>query len=216
MTITGSQIVAEAKKFAGYPYVYGAAGPKDFDCSGLVQFVLKGLGDSSVPRTSEQQWNWVQRISRNELQPGDLVFAQFPGDNASPGHVGFYMGNGQVLSAEDPALGVGYSSLNSWGTHIVGYGRPPQTATLTSAGGIPNPLSALGGLLSFPSQIISFFGDANTFVNKLMWLVNPASWLRIGAFLVGVVLLLFAIHAFIAVGEGKPIVSMPQVIPVPV
>ena len=93
---------------------------------------------------------------------------------------------------------------------------PPPTPVGGSAGGGGGGGNPLADLFSFPSQIINFFGDANSFVNKLMWLVNPASWLRIGAFLVGVVLLLFAIHAFIAVGEGKPIVSMPQVIPVPV
>jgi len=209
--LSGQTIADEFKKFAGDNYVYGAAGPSSFDCSGLVQYSLEQLGLKNVPRTSEAQWNWVQRIDKGQLQPGDLVFAQFPGDNASPGHVGVYTGNDEVLSAEDPAQGVGYSKLSDWGSAIVGYGRVPDTATLTSA---PGDLS-LGGI-SWPGDITGFFSDADTFVTKLLWLVNPASWMRIGAFLIGVALLLFAIHALIAVNSGQPIIKMPSVVPVPV
>jgi hypothetical protein len=131
--IGGSAIVAEIQKFVGFPYVYGAAGPSTFDCSGLVQYVLEDVGFGDVPRTSEEQWAWVQRIKKSQLQPGDLVFAQFPGDNAPPGHVGIYTGNGEVLSAEDPALGVGYSSLSSWGSAVYGYGRPPGASISTTS-----------------------------------------------------------------------------------
>jgi hypothetical protein len=210
--ITGTQIVDEVKKFAGYQYVYGDAGPSAFDCSGLVQYVLTKLGVSNVPRTSEDQWNWVTKISASQLQPGDLVFAQFPGDNASPGHVGVYTGNGQVLSAEDPASGVGYSSLASWGNNIVGYGRVPTnsgTQTATDTG-----ISVPG--ISWPSEITSFFSDSTAFVDKLMWLAMPSSWVRIGAFLAGAALLLFAIYALVRAGQGQPLVSMPSTIPVPV
>src|SRR5580692_253289 len=87
-TISGAEIVTEVEKFVGDSYVYGAAGPSTFDCSGLVQYVLTTLGVQNVPRTSEDQYAWVDKVSQQQLQPGDLVFAQFPGDNASPGHVG--------------------------------------------------------------------------------------------------------------------------------
>jgi len=130
---TGSQIVSEVKKFVGDPYVYGATGPNSFDCSGLVQYVFGQLG-IKAPRTSEDQWAWVKRIPRSQLGPGDLVFAQFPGDNASPGHVGIYTGGGQVLSAEDPALGVGYATLSSWSGNIVGYGKAPDTTVTPGPG----------------------------------------------------------------------------------
>lgn len=212
--ITGSQIVAEIQKFKGAKYVYGAAGPNTFDCSGLVQYALSKLGVSNVPRTSEEQWQWSTKISASQLQPGDLVFAQFPGDNASPGHVGVYVGNGQILSAEDPAHGVADSSLSGWSGNIVGYGRVPsstpstQTATLTAAGGLPG--------FSWPGEITSFFHDSTAFVDKLMWLSMPSSWLRIGAFLAGVALLMFAIYALVRAGQGQPLVSMPSTIPVPV
>jgi hypothetical protein len=73
------------------------------------------------------------------------------------------------------------------------------------------------GLLSFPSQITGFFSQANTLVTSAMWLVSPGSWVRIVAFIAGVGLLLFAIHALIAVGEGGEIMpKLPAVVPVPV
>jgi hypothetical protein len=214
MSLTGAGIVQEAEKFVGAPYVYGGTQPTGWDCSGFVQYVLTKLGESNVPRTSEQQWAWVTKVSKSDLQPGDLVFAQFPGDNASPGHVGIYVGGGRVLSAEDPKSGTAYDTLSDWGSAIVGYGRPPSTTD--SGAGLSNPASDLGGLLSFPSQITGFFSDANTFVTALMWITKPSNWVRILAFLAGIALLLFAIHALIAAANGKPLVSTPSVIPVPV
>lgn len=76
--------------------------------------------------------------------------------------------------------------------------------------------SVLGGLLSWPGDITGFFHDAKAFTDALLWIVNPASWLRIGAFMVGTVLVLFAIYALMKVGSGEPIFKMPQVVPVPV
>lgn len=90
-------------------------------------------------------------------------------------------------------------------------GGTDTSASLTSASGI------LGGLLSFPTQITTFFSDANDFVKAIMWLAQPSSWIRIGAFIIGVALLLFAIHAFLAVGEGGDIFpKAPAIVPVPV
>jgi len=214
MTTAGGTIAAFALTFKGAPYVYGGTTPSGWDCSGFVQYVLKHFG-IAAPRTSEQQWAWSQHISASQLAPGDLVFAQFPGDNASPGHVGIYVGNGQVLSAEDPAQGTGLDTLSDWGSAIVGYGRP-QGAT---AGGNVSPPSGGGGVIGdiwAGSGIPQFINDADTFVKALMWLAQPSSWVRIGAFIGGVALLLFAIHALIATANGEPLVSSPSVIPVPV
>jgi hypothetical protein len=177
MALSGTAIVAEVEKFTHSPYVYGAAGPTTFDCSGLVQYVLGQLGVKDVPRTSEAQWSWVQRIPKSQLAPGDLVFAQFPGDNASPGHVGVYTGNGQVLSAEDPALGVGYSSLDSWGSHVVGFGRVPNSSAAPAPGG------GTSGL--WPSQVTGLFTNLDSAAGDV-WgtaagLFSPTPWIRAGA-----------------------------------
>jgi hypothetical protein len=214
MTISGASIVAEVEKFAGDAYVYGASGPSTFDCSGLVQYVLSTLGVQNVPRTSEAQWSWVTQISAAQLQPGDLVFAQFPGDNASPGHVGVYTGNGQVLSAEDPAAGVGYSSLASWGSNIVGYGRVPDTSTSASTDA---DITTDSSILSWPSDITGFFDDATKFLNAAMWLVKPSSWVRIGSFIFGIFILGAAFYIFTQIGSGESLTAnAPKVVPIPV
>lgn len=159
-TPSGAQIAAAAEQYVGYPYAYGGESPAGFDCSGLVDYVLTGLGVQGVPRTSEQQYAWATPESASQLQPGDLVFAQFPGDNASPGHVGIYTGSGEVLSAQDPAAGVGYDTLTDWGSAIVGYGRVPgsQPGTAATLDSVEwwNPIS----WLQIPGDVTS--GVSNT------------------------------------------------------
>ena len=96
-------------------------------------------------------------------------------------------------------------------------GNVPASNTGTTA----QPASTTGipglGFLAWPGEITKFFSEAQTFVDKLMWLAMPSSWLRIGAFLVGVALLLIAIRALIAAGEGAPIMPpMPNIVPVPI
>lgn len=217
-TITGAALVAEVDKLAaeaGYKYIYGGTTTAGFDCSGLIYDALLQLGVANPPRTSEAQYAYTSHISESQLQPGDLVFAQFPGDNASPGHVGIYIGNGNVYSAQDPALGIGVSTLASWGSAIVGYGRLPNVSTSGASGANATLDSSVSSVFSWPSDITGFFGDAKTFVDAAMWLVKPASWLRIGSFGVGIILLAVAIYAFMNMGSGQGI-SAPKIMPVPI
>lgn len=221
MTVNGSSIADAVTKFLHYPYVYGGTTPSGFDCSGLVLYVLTKLGVKGVPRTSEEQWAWATHISRSDLAPGDLVFAQFPGDNAPPGHVGIYVGNGKVISAEDPASGVGESTLDSWGSAIVGYGRVPggtagaQTATLDSAtqntgSSLLNPLA---GLTAPFTEIASTFKDIDTVILDVL---SPSFWLRIGAFLAGVFFLITGIWCLMHASDNSPIIpqNLPMVVPI--
>lgn len=217
MSITGTQLITEVEsiaKAAGYKYVYGGTTKAGYDCSGLIYAALQGLGYTNVPRTSEAQWAWVQSthntVTASQLQPGDLVFAQFPGDNASPGHVGIYIGNNQVYSAEDPSQGIGVASLSSWAGNIVGYGKIPAETTTASAS-LTSDVTGLGGILSWPGQITGFFSDADTFVTKLAWIVEPGSWLRIGSFAIAILLLIGAIVVFTKADQ-----KLPSVMPVAV
>jgi len=193
MSITGDQVVAEVRKLLGDPYMYGDAGPAAFDCSGLVQYTLSKLG-ITAPRTSEAQWAWSQKISKAQLQPGDLVFSQWPGDNASPGHVQVYAGGGNVIGAD--STNVEQVPLSSNAGHIVGYGRPPgMTAAAAGAGGG-------GGLLSLalPAGVLSMFSMLETFFTKILWIVNPENVARVVAGVAGAFLALFGIGFLIAAG----------------
>ena len=97
---SGSSVVAEAAHFLGVPYLWGGATPAGFDCSGLVQYVYGQLG-VNLPRTSQQQaLAGTPVASLAAAQPGDLVFyAGSDGTASSPGHVGIYVGNGQMIDA---------------------------------------------------------------------------------------------------------------------
>lgn len=96
---TGNSIGAEALRYAltrrGSPYVWGAAGPSAFDCSGLVMWAYAQIG-ISLPHYTGAQWNMGVHVSQSQLQPGDLVFFY-----ADISHVGLYIGNGLMVDAPD-------------------------------------------------------------------------------------------------------------------
>ncbi|MFI9807732.1 NlpC/P60 family protein [Streptomyces sp. NPDC052301] len=84
----------------GSPYVWGATGPNAFDCSGLVQAAYRSAG-ISLPRTTYAQIDAGRRVSRSELQPGDLVFFY-----SGISHVGIYIGGGRMIHAPNPSAPV--------------------------------------------------------------------------------------------------------------
>ena len=119
---SGSQIVSEAQKYLGIPYVYGGASPSGFDCSGLVYYVLSCLG-YSPNRTPEAQYTHGTYVSKNELLPGDIVF--FSSNNRTITHVGIYAGNGQFIHSPNSRSTVSYADLSSgyWSTVYYGARR---------------------------------------------------------------------------------------------
>ena len=102
---------AAAVKFAmaqvGKAYVYGAAGPNAYDCSGLTMRAW-GAAGVSLPHSSAAQQGSGVRVSESELRPGDLVFYYSP-----VSHVGMYIGNGLIVNALNPGSGVRVSGLHS-------------------------------------------------------------------------------------------------------
>jgi cell wall-associated NlpC family hydrolase len=101
-------VVGIAMRYLGTPYVYGGASPGGFDCSGLVMYVYAQVG-VSLPHSSYAQYSAGVPVSRDQLQPGDLVF--FDG----LGHVGIYVGGGQFIHAPHTGDVVKISSLSeSW------------------------------------------------------------------------------------------------------
>ncbi len=104
-------IVAYAKTFQGYPYVYGTNGPRSFDCSGFVQYVYKHFG-YSLSRSSKTQANDGVAVSKSNLQPGDILIFKNTA-KTEIGHVGIYIGNGKFIHASNPKTGVTISSLSS-------------------------------------------------------------------------------------------------------
>ena len=103
----GEKLVAYAKTFVGYPYVYGGSSPSGFDCSGFMQYVCRQMG-YTIKRTATAQLSNGRKVSRDELKPGDLVFFGY-GSTAT--HVGMYIGNGKFVHAENSRTGVVISEL---------------------------------------------------------------------------------------------------------
>jgi len=92
---TGQDIVNYAKQFQGTPYATNGTTPSGFDCSGFVQYVYRNAAGINLPRTTYDQINEGTAVSQSNLQPGDLVFPH-------TGHVGIYVGNGQMIHSPKP------------------------------------------------------------------------------------------------------------------
>ncbi|MBL1077764.1 C40 family peptidase [Nocardia sp. 2] len=104
---SGTSALAAGLTRIGAPYVWGAVGPDQFDCSGLVQWAFKQVG-KSVPRTSQQQASFGTPVAEKDLQPGDVVFF-YP----EISHVGIYAGNGLMLHASTFGVPVQVAPMGS-------------------------------------------------------------------------------------------------------
>jgi cell wall-associated NlpC family hydrolase len=105
----GGQAVALAYRFLGVPYVWGGDSPSGFDCSGLTMYVYGELGIKLGHYTGFQYYAGL-RVTRDQLQPGDLVF--FHANSAGvPQHEGMYIGNGSFIHAPHTGDVVKISSL---------------------------------------------------------------------------------------------------------
>jgi cell wall-associated NlpC family hydrolase len=141
------QIVELSKNYLGIPYVYGSQGPKSFDCSGFIRFLLTQVGvlssvsDQTIPRTASGIYNSpkVTKLTINDIKPGDLVFFK---DGGKISHIGLVSNVGKNEKGEkifhmvhaSSSSGIqdtektnytknGVNKSSYWGNKIAGYGR---------------------------------------------------------------------------------------------
>ncbi len=116
----GSHIVSEAKKHLGKPYVWGAAGPNAFDCSGFVYYVYNQCGIKIGRTTAQGYYNICTKLSKKEAVPGDLVF--FGSSKTNVTHIGIYLGKGKFIHAPHTGDVVKITKVSAMG-NTIGYGR---------------------------------------------------------------------------------------------
>jgi len=169
-------VVSWAEQQLGKPYQWGAAGPGSFDCSGLTMVALAQDG-IAVTHNTNAQWQQTKAhpVAENQLAPGDLVF--YAGSNGSltaPGHVGIYVGNGEIIDAPYPGANVRFDPLGMSG--YVG-ATDPYAATpvaginaLTPGFGNLAALAVLNPYQSFAQTIAdATWGSSQFLYLNLLW-----------------------------------------------
>jgi cell wall-associated NlpC family hydrolase len=114
------QITAQAREFVGTPYAWAGTSRSGLDCSGLV-YLLYSPYVVDLPRGSYGQFAVGQRVSRQDLQPGDLVF--FATYASGPSHVGIYLGDERFVSANVPKVIIKRLDEPYWAVRYVGARR---------------------------------------------------------------------------------------------
>jgi len=162
-------VVSWAEEQLGKPYQWAAAGPGSFDCSGLTMAALAQAG-ITVPHNANAQWQQTKAypVAENQLAAGDLVFyAGSDGSLTAPGHVGIYIGNGEIIDAPYGGANVRFDPL----TTISGYAgaTDPYAATSTAgttapipAGNPAIPLAAPAAPLAAPAALNQYQSFAQT------------------------------------------------------
>ncbi|KGM13335.1 glycoside hydrolase, partial [Cellulomonas bogoriensis 69B4 = DSM 16987] len=101
-SVNGNAVLEVAARYVGVPYVSGGSTPSGFDCSGFTQYVFAQLG-INLPRTSGEQRYAGTVVSRDQAQPGDLIW--------SPGHIAIYAGGNQQIDAPRPGKTVQFRAI---------------------------------------------------------------------------------------------------------
>jgi len=112
-SVAVQRAIAYAKAQLGKPYLWGAAGPSRFDCSGLTMMAW-GRGGKSLPHYSVAQFSQSTRVSMADAKPGDLLFWSNNGSPSGIHHVALYLGGGQFIEAPHTGAFVRYNSIYNW------------------------------------------------------------------------------------------------------
>ena len=154
VTLKASELVVNAMGFLGVPYKRGGNNAETgFDCSGFVRAIYQQSVGHLLPRRAEEQAAATQRIEKNELQPGDLVF--FNTLRRTFSHVGIYVGNNRFIHSPKPGaevrvenMGVSYWQTRFNGARRVASVQPGVTTPVATQALQAVPLAVVAPLAS--------------------------------------------------------------------
>lgn len=215
-----AKAIAAARTKLGARYVWGAAGPSTFDCSGLTSWAWRQAG-VTIPRTSQAQATYGDPVKMQDIRAGDLVTSNWGSGPSS--HVGLYIGGGKIIHAPRPGSVVKIANLDAnyrskvnairrvrgssaAGVTDVGFGPDDLLEGLGRGitGGLigdPTDPSSLGSSLLGPLKAIAngtvaiagSIAQMGGLATLLLKLALPSTWIRIVAGLLGLMFLLLGL-----------------------
>lgn len=181
-----AECIAFAEAQLGKPYEFGATGPDSYDCSGLIQKAV-AAGGVTISRTTYTQIFDGVEVSRDNLQPGDLLFPD-------PGHVQLYLGSNMVIEA--PHTGAFVRETAVWGFWRARRVFTPAEANTPSGTLIGDTTTVSDPITSAVQKAIESLPVVGSAAKVAAKLVSPDFWKRVGVATFGLFIVLLAI-AFI-------------------
>jgi cell wall-associated NlpC family hydrolase len=163
VALKASELVVNAMGFLGVPYKRGGNNAETgFDCSGFVRAIYQQSVGLLLPRRAEEQAAATQRIEKNDLQPGDLVF--FNTLRRTFSHVGIYVGNNKFIHSPKPGAEVRVENMgiSYWQTRFNGARRVAAAQPAAAAPAAAQALQAVQPAVVAPaaSPFSAFSGDS--------------------------------------------------------
>lgn len=150
-----------ARTFIGTPYVFGAAGPEAFDCSGFTSYIYDRVFGAVLPHKASAQVSATTPVSKDQLQPGDLIFYRYGRLGHEVDHVEIFMGDGKQIGTSNPREGLDIDQVD-W-DNVAGFGRVVNAGKV-----VPRANDPMGGPVKTKTVTREVDGGGRTLVPQML------------------------------------------------